>query len=656
MAHASDTERIPGLSRRQALAGCSASALAGVTGGSDPATSAIVTPLGCDAQLTRISVQIDRVFGPLPKFWRSTGFTPAELLLLPEMRQTLSFLGAIPNRGLEFLRVHYLLDLVVGTRDGGRIAYDWSLFDEALDTMIERGLRPFLEIMGNPSGLFDNFEDMDQVRAWRDLVAELASRCIARYGGEEVREWWFETWNEPDLPFWRWGERGLLNYVDACRAGLDAVDSALRFGGPGTALTLSPTFRAFLGHCDEGANVLTGKTGVRLDFISVHEKGSREHEADLTPRTLGIIERERKAIEYIRARHPRLAGLPLINNECDPEVGWRVPHTYRARAYYAALMVKMIDQHQRLLIDGAGVDCAILSNDNGFIGRFVHRTHLAYFGGRPITKAQAEHRTDLALVRSARTTNMPFELVKKPALAVTEILALLGTERCAIDAELDPDNDGVGVLATRSGEHRIAILLYNSLDRIWVSGQRRTLIHLSGLRPGEYTVATLRLDDANGCAFHLWDAWQAPDPPNTEQLSMMRQAGEASLGLAAHQVGPNGLALELTLLLPSVTLILVERVSAEAPGTPTRLRADGQSGLTERESMLLTWTPGAHWGVQVFDVLFARGAGGSFDRVNPTPLLSAAFLHAREPGHGRYMIEARSLSGSAHVRSDPIEA
>ena len=58
----------------------------------------------CQAPSTRIAVWADRVVGSLPKFWRCTGFTPAELLLLPEMRQTLSFLGAIPNRGIEFVR------------------------------------------------------------------------------------------------------------------------------------------------------------------------------------------------------------------------------------------------------------------------------------------------------------------------------------------------------------------------------------------------------------------------------------------------------------------------------------------------------------------------------------------------------------------------
>jgi L-iduronidase len=652
------------LSRREALARAGVGALVGAAAPSHagaPAHAAAAVSASsnaCARDLATITVDGERVVGAVPKFWRCTGFTPAELLLLPEMRQTLAFLGAIPNRGIEFVRTHYLLDLVVRRPGAALSAYDWGLLEEALDTLVDRGLRPFFELMGNPSNIFHDFGDTDQLFTWRDLVAELASRCIGRYGRDEVRTWWFETWNEPDLPFWRWGEQGYLNYVDACRAGLDAVDPTLRFGGPGTAFTLSPMFRRFLAHCDDGLNAFTGERGVRLDFISVHEKGSREHVEDLTPRTLGIIERELRAVDYIRARHPRMAGLPFINNECDPETGWLVPHTYRALPYYAALIAKVVDQHQRLLVDAAGVDCAILSNDNGFIGRFGHRTHLTYFGRREIRKAQAEHRTDVAAVQAARAEPMPFELVKKPALAVMEMLALLGPERCAAtsDVALDPDVSGLGVLATRLGQGRIAVLLYNSVDRIWASGERRASLVLSNLRPGEYGVATVRLDHVHGDAFHLWDAWQAPDLPEADQFFAMRAAAEPAVSFTRESVSANRLALDLTLLLPSVTLVVAERIGGAAPGRPTRLRADPQPGLTERENVLLTWTPGVHAGLQTFDVLSARSAGGSFERVNPSPLLSAAFLHVRQPGACRYVIEARTLNGSVRPQSDPIEA
>ena len=161
------------------------------------------------------------------------------------MRQTLSFLGAVPNRGVEFVRVHYLLNLVTGAKSRAGIAYDWSLLDEALDVLIHRGLRPVFELMGNPSDLFDDFENPDQLRAWRDLVAELAARCVRRYGRDEVRAWTFETWNEPDLPFWRWGERGFLNHFDACRAGLDAVDPASGSAAPRRRGRCPPCSRRF---------------------------------------------------------------------------------------------------------------------------------------------------------------------------------------------------------------------------------------------------------------------------------------------------------------------------------------------------------------------------------------------------------------------------
>ena len=46
--------------------------------------------------------------------------------------------------------------------------------------------------------------------------------------------------------------------------------------------------------------------------------------------------------------------------------------------------------------------------------------------------------------------------------------------------------------------------------RARASGRRRVVIELTGLPSGTYTVATLRLDEDNGCAFNLWDAWQLP--------------------------------------------------------------------------------------------------------------------------------------------------
>lgn len=406
-------------------------------------------------------------------------------------------------------------------------------------------------------------------------------------------------------------------------------------------------------------SALTGAPAGRLDFISVHEKGAPAHDEDLTPRPLAMIERELQAVAYIRARHPRLAGLPFVNDEADPQLGWQTPHTWRALPYYAALIAKIADQHQRLLADAHAVAPEI-TNDNGFLGGWGQRTHFAYFGQRAFPHAQADHRTDLDAVRAAAAAPTPFELVKKPALAAMEVLALLGPERCALapDAPLDPDRDGLGIVATRWSQSRLAILVYHSVDRIWASGERRMTLALRGLPPGPYALAALRIDDAGTCAFHLWDAWGAPASPTADQFARLRAVADAALLFPVERraVGADGLALDLTLPLPSLTLVLAERETGRAPPAPIHLRAEPQPGLTERGNVLLHWTAAAHDGVQLHDVLFAASAAGPFEPVNARPLLSSAFLHSREPGPGYYVVETRDLSGLLSARSAPVTA
>jgi L-iduronidase len=639
------------LSRRTALSG-GVALLAGTSGG----LSKEAEGGSCEhAPPLAVAATADRSIGANTRFWCATGFSPAELLLMPEMRQALTFMGAVPNGGITFVRIHYLLDLVTAARTGKGIVYDWTLLDEALDTLVQRGLRPMFELMGNPSLLYDDFGDLNQVKAWRDLVAELAARCIGRFGREEVGAWLFETWNEPDLPFWRGGERGHANYYDACRAGLDSVEPALRLGGPCTARTLSSMFKAFLAHCDTGTNILTGSPGARLDFISVHEKGVRESEEDLTPRPLRMIARELQAIDYVRTHHPRFAALPFINDEADPQLGWDTPHTWRARPTYAAMIAKVADQHRRLVADARRTD-ARLVNDNGFLGPWGHRTLLTYFGARRFPSGQATHQTDAAKLRAVPPAIQPFELVKKPALAVMELMALLGPELCPVssDPPLDPDRDGVGLIATawpRAGEgtSRAAVLAYGSPERIWASGNRRLILSLEGLVPGEYATAAFRLDQEHGCAFDLWDQWEAPDQLDARQFAALRAAQEAELLGPVQRVRVEvgrSLAYELALPLPSVTLFLAERWSDGPLSSPTHLAAVHQPSLTEQNNVLLTWKPGSAEGVQLFDVLFGPSEEGPLARVNPAPLLSAAYLHTRVPGIGFYAIEARRLDGA----------
>lgn len=607
---------------------------------------------------TRIRIDLSASTEPFRRFWRSTGFSPGELLLEPEMHQTLAYVGGVPNRGIEYMRVHYMLDLVTASSPG---KYDFSRLDAALDVMLEHRIRPFLELMGNPSYIYTDFNDVKQAHHWRDFMSEMAERYRARYGAEEFRQWYFETWNEPDIWWKLGGETGFNNYYDACSEALKAVDPKLRLGGPGVARRIPPIFKSFLAHCDTGTNLFTGETGVRLDFISVHEKGAKKHAEDLTPNSLSIIRHEMMAVDYIREHHPRFAGLPFVNDECDPQIGWHLYHTWHGMPYFAGLAAKIIDQHQRLMVDGEGVDYEVLSNDNGFVGHWGHRTHLTYFGNRPVRAAQAEHKTDIAALEARRANPEPFELVKKPALSVMELLGLLSERRFRLDEQgLDPDRAGLGAIATALGrdEEKLgaSVLVYNSVDRIWQSGESKVELDFAGLQPGAYALATFRIAHGKGDPFTVWEDLGAPDLPNAAELEAMRLAQEPAFAIEHLQIGGarTDHALSLDMPLPSVALVALVRREGEAPAAPTKLTARRFGGLNGRSNLVLFWEPAPHESVQLFDVLWSPSEAGPWQVVNSAGLLSSVYLHPTE-AKGFYRVRARDLFGRTSAESEAIE-
>ncbi|MFN2109618.1 MAG: GH39 family glycosyl hydrolase, partial [Anaerolineae bacterium] len=97
-----------------------------------------------------ITINCTQTSGPLDHFWRSTGFTPANSLLNADMQQAMAYVGAIPHSGITYVRIHYLLELVLAEGLGTDTPiYDWSRLDAALDVLVRNGLKPIFELMGN---------------------------------------------------------------------------------------------------------------------------------------------------------------------------------------------------------------------------------------------------------------------------------------------------------------------------------------------------------------------------------------------------------------------------------------------------------------------------------------------------------------------------
>ncbi|GAA3159520.1 GH39 family glycosyl hydrolase [Nonomuraea salmonea] len=87
--------------------------------------------------------------------------------------------------------------------------HTFSYVDKVFDFLLEQGVRPFVELGFMPRELATQTETLfwwgahcsppKDMRRWSDLVTATVEHWIGRYGLDEVRQWRFEVWNEPNL-------------------------------------------------------------------------------------------------------------------------------------------------------------------------------------------------------------------------------------------------------------------------------------------------------------------------------------------------------------------------------------------------------------------------------------------------------------------------
>lgn len=158
------------------------------------------------------------------------------------------------NCGFKYVRMHGLFHddmFVYFKRPNGAVRYNWQYIDDVYDRMLALGVRPFVELGFFPKDMAaENSKtqfwwkgnvsvDHSKFGEWHDLIYAFTKHVVDRYGLDEVRNWYFEVWNEPNLT----GTGGFLHgtksdyfrlYKEAANAIKD-VDKKLRVGGPATS-------------------------------------------------------------------------------------------------------------------------------------------------------------------------------------------------------------------------------------------------------------------------------------------------------------------------------------------------------------------------------------------------------------------------------------
>ncbi len=144
----------------------------------------------------------------------------------------------------------------------------------AYDNVLAAGMKPFVELSFMPkqlsrSGVEGSFfyrpcvdlpRDFEE---WAAYVQRFLRFLIHRYGAQELRSWYFEVWNEPDLKvvFFSGDKEDYFRLYETTARAVKAVDPALRVGGPATSG--SKWIASFLRYCREHE--------VPVDFVTTHQ-------------------------------------------------------------------------------------------------------------------------------------------------------------------------------------------------------------------------------------------------------------------------------------------------------------------------------------------------------------------------------------------------
>ena len=306
-----------------------------------------------------ITIHVDaaRSDGPYIPIWNYFGADEPNYTYAPNGLKLLHELPALSPVPVYF-RTHNLLTTGDGTGSlkwgstnayreapDGSPVYDWTITDRIFDAFQAAHIRPLVEVGFMPEALsthpapyrhsFPNgdvftgwsYPPKDYAK-WSALVTAWVHHLRQRY---DTRDWLWEVWNEPDIPYWHGTPEEYDKLYDVTAAAIRSELPDAKIGGPestGPANDHAAAFlRQFLEHCAHGTNAATGQTGAPLDFISFHPKGSPKfidgkvdsHTDGHVRMNIGAQLRSVQRGMQIVASYPEWRNTPIILGESDPE-------------------------------------------------------------------------------------------------------------------------------------------------------------------------------------------------------------------------------------------------------------------------------------------------------------------------------------------------
>jgi xylan 1,4-beta-xylosidase len=460
---------------------------------------------------------------PFPHYWEQMfGSGHAGLSLRQSYRRDLKAVKRVT--GFQYLRFHGIFDRDVGLYNEnrkGQPEYNFTNVDQIYDGLLANGTRPFVELSFMPQALASTSRQQEffyhpyiappkDWNRWGDLIRAFAQHLVARYGIDEVSQWYFEVWNEPNIGFWA-GEPKQPTYFhlyDVAARALKSVSPRIRVGGPATAQ--AAWVSAFITHSAEEK--------VPVDFVSTHVYGDDTAE-DIFGTHQKIARRDMVSLA-VKKVHEEVKSSPFPN----------LPIIF---SEYNATYMNIPD-----------------ITDSAFMGPWLAQTisrcdglvqWLSYWAFSDVFEEQGVAKTPFyggyGLVATGH--------IPKAAYNDFALLHRLGTERLT-------ETSGQ-VIVTRRIDGTLAIALWNYAPP-GNGGTARTYKLLFKGLSGAHHAVIWTVDRNHGSPLATWKAMDKPNFPSRAQQQILRQAAQLPPP-TVELLPPDNSTLSLTLEPPALSLI-----------------------------------------------------------------------------------------------------
>jgi xylan 1,4-beta-xylosidase len=459
---------------------------------------------------------------PFPHYWEQIfGSGRANLTLRQSYRDDLKRVKKAT--GFEYVRFHAILDDENGVYSedkDGRAVYNWSYVDQIYDGLLDNGVRPFVEISFMPKALAARLDyhsfwyrpivsPPKDYAKWDALIAAFAQHLVERYGIEEVAQWYFEVWNEPNIDFWsgRPAQQTYFELYDHTARALKSVNQRIRVGGPATAQA------AWVGDMIAHAT----KDNVPLDYVSTHVYGNDStQDVFHDNRSVGPHDMVCLAVKKVHdeIEHSAWPTIPLIWSEFNAT--YKNEQELTDSIYMGPWLADTISQ-----CDGLVNMMSYWSFSDVFEEQGVVKT--PFYGGYGIVAEGG---------------------IPKPAFNAFALLHELGETRLPVSSG--------DVLATRRKDGTLVIAAWNLVEPGAAGAEKKITLDLKNIAAGAHAVIR-RVDAAHGDTLAAWKKMGSPAYPTKAQIESLRKASETgpaeTVQVAQHR---------LSLNLPSMGLAVVE--------------------------------------------------------------------------------------------------